>query len=170
MVIILTGATHTGKTAAAQRILESYAIPYLSADHLKMGLIRSKQTNLTPEDDAELTEYLWPIEREIIKTAIENRQNLTLEGGYIPCGWEKDFDESYRKEIRFICLVMSENYISEHFQDIRSFAGVIEDRGDDPNCTQDRLIAENRSFLTMCEEIRYPYILIDGDYKVEIKL
>ena len=48
MVIIITGASHTGKTALAQRVLEKYHIPYLSIDHIKMGLIRSGNTQLTP--------------------------------------------------------------------------------------------------------------------------
>ena len=77
MIILLTGAAHTGKTALAQKLLEKYKIPYLSIDHLKMGLIRSGCTNLTPEDDDALTEFLWPIVREIIKTAVEN-QNYRL--------------------------------------------------------------------------------------------
>ena len=76
MVIIITGATHVGKTILAQRMLEKNKYPYLSIDHLKMGLIRSGITDLTPENDDELTDYLWPIVREIIKTAIENEQNL----------------------------------------------------------------------------------------------
>ena len=76
MIILITGASHTGKTLLAQRLLEEYKYPYLSIDHLKMGLIRSGQTSLTPEDDDALTEYLWPIVREMIKTAIENQQNL----------------------------------------------------------------------------------------------
>ena len=78
MIILITGASHTGKTLLAQRMLERYRYPYLSIDHLKMGLIRSGQTKLTPADDDALTAYLWPIVREMIKTAIENRQNLTL--------------------------------------------------------------------------------------------
>lgn len=41
MVILITGATHTGKTKLAQRLLEKYKYPYLSMNHLKMGLIRS---------------------------------------------------------------------------------------------------------------------------------
>ena len=73
MIILITGASHTGKTVLAQKLLEKYKYPYLSIDHLKMGLIRSGYTKLTPEDDYKLTEYLWPIVREIIKTAIENR-------------------------------------------------------------------------------------------------
>ena len=34
MVILITGASHTGKTALAQRLLEKYHFPYLSLDHL----------------------------------------------------------------------------------------------------------------------------------------
>ena len=71
MIILITGASHTGKTALAQKLLEKYKYPYLSIDHLKMGLIRSGNTELTPMDDTELVEYLWPIVREMVKTAIE---------------------------------------------------------------------------------------------------
>ena len=80
MIILITGASHTGKTLLAQKMLEKYKCPYLSIDQLKMGLIRSGNTNLTPEDDDELTDYLWPIVREMIKTAIENEQNLIVDG------------------------------------------------------------------------------------------
>ena len=80
MIILITGASHTGKTVLAQKLLEKYKYPYLSIDHLKMGLIRSGYTKLTPEDDDKLTEYLWPVVREMIKTAIENGQNLIVEG------------------------------------------------------------------------------------------
>ena len=41
MVILIAGGSHTGKTLLAQRLLERYHYPYLSIDHLKMGLIRS---------------------------------------------------------------------------------------------------------------------------------
>ncbi len=71
MIILITGASHTGKTLLAQRLMEKYKVPYLSIDHLKMGLIRSKNTDLTPEDDEELTGYLWPIVREMVKTIIK---------------------------------------------------------------------------------------------------
>ena len=87
MIILITGASLTGKTRLAQRMLEEYRIPYVSIDHLKMGLIRSGKIDLTPEDDEALTYYLWPIVREMIKTAIENRQNLIVEGCYIPFDW-----------------------------------------------------------------------------------
>ena len=81
MIILITGASHTGKTVLAQKLLETYKYPYLSIDHLKMGLIRSGNTKLTPRSaDKDLTTYLWPIVREMIKTAIENNQNLIVEG------------------------------------------------------------------------------------------
>ena len=131
MVILITGASHTGKTLLAQRMLEKYKYPYLSIDHLKMGLVRSGNTHLTPEDDEEMTTYIWPIVREMIKTAIENRQNLIVEGCYIPFGWRRDFSEDYLQDIRFICLALTDSYIDANFDKIRGHASDIESRLDD---------------------------------------
>jgi 2-phosphoglycerate kinase len=107
MVILIGGTSHTGKTLLAQHLLEQYHYPYLSIDHLKMGLIRSGNTDLTPVDDDALTAYLWPILREIIKTAIENRQNLIVEGCYIPFDWQKEFSPEYKKHILYRCLILA---------------------------------------------------------------
>ena len=170
MVIIITGASHTGKTALAQRLLEKYGYPYLSEDHLKMGLIRSGNTSLTPlSSDTELTGYLWPIVCEMIKTAIENNQNLIVEGCYIPIDWKKYFTTEYLDDIIFRCLVMSENYISSHEDDIYRYANVIEKRLDDDIATEDA-IRENSFYLEECRKYNTEYILIDDRYNVEIDL
>ena len=125
MIVLITGASHTGKTVLAQRLLKKYNYPYLSIDHLKMGLIRSGNTELTPLDDDDLTVYLWPIVREMIKTAIENKQNLIVEGCYIPFDWMNHFEKEYLDNIRYYCLIMSENYIRNHFDDIKKYANII---------------------------------------------
>lgn len=124
MIVIITGATHTGKTVLAQRLLETYHYPYLSIDHLKMGLIRSGEIDLTPADDEELTFYLWNILKEIIKTAIENEQNLITEGIYVPFNWKQSFSEEYLDQISYYCLIMTKNYIETHFSDIKKYANV----------------------------------------------
>lgn len=170
MVILIAGASHTGKTALAQRLLEKYHYPYLSIDHLKMGLIRSGYTSLTPEDDDLLTGYLWPVVREMVKTAIENKQNLVVEGVYIPFDWQKDFAPEYLQEIRYYCLVMTRNYIESHFSDIKKYASVIEDRMDDSYCTLRSVLEDNERNLRLCREYGNPYILIDDTYRADIKL
>ena len=167
MIILITGASHTGKTALAQKLLEKYKYPYLSIDHLKMGLIRSGNTELTPMDDNELTEYLWPIVREMIKTAIENKQNLIVEGCYIPFTWQDDFDKEYLDNIKCYCLVMSENYIKNHFEDIMNYASVIENRLND-DCTIDNLLQDNMQLLELCKKHNANYMLIDNEYKIDI--
>ena len=166
MIILIAGATHTGKTAYAQKLLEKYNYPYLSIDHLKMGLIRSGQTNLTPMDDGKLTDYLWPIVREMIKTAIENGQNLIVEGCYIPFDWQKDFEKAYLEHIQYVCLVMSRRYIENHYADIKEKANVIEHRLDDESLDMADLIAENEYNLAKCKAHGLPYILIDGAYNL----
>lgn len=164
MVIIITGASHTGKTLLAQQLLERYGYPYLSIDHIKMGLIRSGNTTLTPSDDEELEAYLWPIIREIINTAVENRQNLIIEGCYIPFTWKADFTDEYLKDIRYCALVMSEAYIRNNFDKIRDNASVIEKRLDDSALTAEGLAEDNRNYLEGCIQNGLDYILIDSSY------
>ena len=168
MIILITGASHTGKTALAQKLLEKYHYPYLSIDHLKMGLIRSGQTDLTPmSEDGDLTAYLWPILREMIKTAIENHQNMIVEGCYIPFDWEKDFEEAYLAQIRYLCLVLSETYIRSHFTDIQAYANVIENRVDDSDCTMENVIKDNAWYLEQARKHGVSYLLIEDAYSVD---
>ena len=171
MIVIITGASHTGKTALAQHLLEKYKYPYLSIDHLKMGLIRSANTQLTPmSDDADLTAYLWPVVREIIKTAIENKQNLIVEGCYVPFDWAKDFEKEYLDNIRYYCLIMSENYIRNHFDTIKRYASVIENRLEDEWCTLESVLVDNAQILELAQKYKVNHILIDDKYEVDIDL
>ena len=164
MIVLIAGATHTGKTLLAQRLLERYAIPYLSIDHLKMGLIRSGRTDLTPEEDDALTAYLWPIVREIIKTAVENGQNLTVEGCYVPADWRRDFDEKVLPSVRFICLAMTDGFIDTHFPQIREHSCDIEKRLDDADCAPERLKQDNRLVRERFDAAGESVTLIDADY------
>ena len=168
MIILITGASHTGKTVLAQKLLEKYKYPYLSIDHLKMGLIRSGNTKLTPlSSDELLTEYLWPIVCEIIKTAIENKQNLIVEGVYIPSKWSQDFTSEYLENIQYYCLVLSEEYIKNNFEDIKAFANIVENRVVD-DISIEEVLKDNAHFLEECKKYGNRYLLIDGEYNLEI--
>lgn len=171
MIILITGASHTGKTALSQKLLEQYHYPYLSIDHLKMGLIRSGNTSLTPlSDERDLTAYLWPIVCEMVKTAVENEQNLIVEGCYIPFDWADHFEKEYLDHIRYYCLVMSERYIRDHFDDIKKYASVIENRLDDEYCTMERVLEENAQMFSLCKKHHLEPVLIDDTYQIDIHL
>ena len=170
MIILITGASHTGKTSLSQKLLEKYKYPYLSIDHLKMGLIRSGQTELTPlSPDKDLTEYLWPIVREMVKTAIENNQNLIVEGCYIPFDWADDFDKEYLDKIKYYCIVFSENYIKKYFNNIQKHACIIEKRLDDQYSLEDA-IKDNAQVLKLAKKHNVNYILIDDKYDINVEL
>ena len=166
MILLIGGGTHAGKTKLAQGLLEKYHYPYLSMDHLKMGLIRSGQTDLTPMSaDEALTAYLWPIVREMVRTAVENGQNLIVEGCYIPTDWAKDFGAEYQNHIRCLFLILSRAYIESHFDDITAHANDIEQRLDD-DLNMDDLIRENEENLRRCMEHGCSFLLIGDTYNV----
>jgi len=171
LILLIAGPSHTGKTALAHRLMRREGIPYLSIDHLKMGLIRSGQTHLTPcDDDETLTAYLWPILREIIKTAIENDQSLIIEGCYIPFHWQESFEKAYLSHIRAVWLVMTQRYFREHGEDIRRWASVVENRGADEKLDLEALREENAWVQKRCRAQGCEVILIDEAYEVDVEL
>ncbi len=167
MVILITGATHTGKTLLAKKLAEKYKFPCASMDHLKMGLIRSGVCPLSPEDDDKLTGYLWPVVREMIKTVVENRQDLIIEGCYVPGWWQRDFSEKYLRHIRFICLAMTDRYIDSHFEKIKAHAMDIEARLDDSHITPEYLKEENGRYMDRFDGSGL--VAIDESYKSDVE-
>ena len=136
-----------------------------------MGLIRSGYTQLTPmSDDEKLTEYLWPVVMEMIKTAIENKQNVIVEGCYIPFDWANYFEKEYLENIRYYCLVMCEKYIKTRFADIKKYANIVENRLDDEWCTLESVLEENEKILSNVQKFGTNFILIDEKYEINIDI
>lgn len=170
MVILINGASCTGKTYLAQNLMKKYKIPYLSIDHIKMGLIRSKNTNLTPYDDEELQPYLWNIIKEIIKTVIENNQNIIIEGAYIPFNYKNDFSAEYLDNIKYICLAMSEKYINNNYNLIINKSNIVENRGKSFSIDKDFLISENKKYIENSIKYNLPLQVIDNKYVINVDL
>ncbi|MCI8367487.1 MAG: AAA family ATPase [Eggerthellaceae bacterium] len=167
MVTLITGASHTGKTLLATKIARETGALTLSVDLLKMGLIRSGRTALTPYDDEEMEEFLWPILSEMAKTAIENQQDLVIEGGYIPGNWKDSFDDDELENIAAYCLTMSEDYIRGRFDDIAKHANVAETRLDDSDLSEAELVRENAHYATQCAAGRYIAIPVEFPYDAD---
>ena len=108
---------------------------------------------------------MWPIVREIIKTAIENHQNLIVEGCYIPYEWRKDFSKEYLDDIRFICLSFTDNYIDSHFDDIKSHGSDLEKRIDDSDCTTEWLVEENEKYINGFQNVGETVVMIENNYE-----
>ena len=87
-----------------------------------------------------------------------------------PFDWKKDFGEEYLREIRYDCLVMSERYIRRHFDDIKRFANVIEERVDDEWLTMEAVLGENDRILEECRSHGLNYIWIDESYQIDLEL
>ena len=65
---------------------------------------------------------------------------------------------------------MSEDYIRNHFADIKKYGSVIEKRLDDEWCTLENVIKENAKVLQLAEAHAVNYVLIDDKYEISIGL
>ncbi|GKV68660.1 adenylate kinase [Sporosarcina sp. NCCP-2716] len=170
MIIILSAVGSTGKTVMAQRLLETYKIPYLSLDHLKMGLYRGEENcGFTPLDSTEhIGDRLWPIVKGITMTAIENRQHLIIEGCYFLPHYLHDLDPFYLNEIIPVFMGFSEKYIRENYEgDIVTFRNAIEQRITPEERTLEEMIEEHGAFKTRCVQAGVPYFEISINYETE---
>ncbi len=101
--------------------------------------------------------------------AMEYFKAEVMEGCYIPFDWKKDFEGEYLDHIKYICLIMSENYIRNHFPDIKGYASVIENRLDDDGCTMEGVLADNARMLEFAQKYAMNYVLIDDEYDISLE-
>ena len=170
MIILIGGASCVGKTLLAQRLLEKYGYPYLSLDHLKMGLIRGEtDCGFTAESrDAVITKKLWPIVRGIIMTAIENRQNLIIEGCYLPPDKIAALPAEYREHIISFYLALSWKYATEHYDDILAHRGDIESRLYPEERGAKEIAEDNDRTAVVCAQTGAKCFVIEKDYEGEL--
>jgi 2-phosphoglycerate kinase len=171
MVILIGGVSCTGKTVMAQNLLEKYKIPYLSIDHVKMGLIRgSKYCDFSAtDDDVELSYKLWPIVKGIVMTNIENRQHIIIEGCYLPPEHIRDFEPEYLEQIIPLYIGFSRDYLQKYFD-----SGIIEHRSEieqkdcDDYMNQDNFIKLHSRMKELCKKNNAKFFEINDDYVGEM--
>lgn len=172
VVILIGGVSCTGKTMMAQKLLEKYKIPYLSIDHIKMGLIRgSKYCDFSATDsDDELTNKLWPIVKGIIMTNIENGQHIIIEGCYLPPEHIGDFNPEYLEQIIALFIGFSKNYLEKYF-----ISGIIEHRSeieqkdyDDEYMNRDNFIMLHTQYKELCRRNNVDFFEINDNYEEEM--
>lgn len=167
MILLISGCTHSGKMNLSQKLLEEFHYPYYSLDHLKMGLILSHKTNKTTKDNvSSWTQELWPITKAIIHIAIENHQNLIVEGSYLPFDYKKDFSLEENKQFKYLCLLFDEDYLQTHFDSILSYESVVEKRLHPNDVSLIELIQENRLFLSETLKYALPFYKIKNKYDI----
>lgn len=160
MIFLIAGPSHTGKTALARRLVERYRANCLSIDHLKMGLIRSGYTTLTPHQQRGRIDRLSVAGGAGDDENCHRKRARSDRGGVL---------HSLRLDkIQYRCIVMSEEYICAHYDDIKAYANVAEQRLDDSDCTLESLLHDNARARELCRKYGVPYTLIENDYRIEI--
>jgi putative acetyltransferase len=170
MVILIGGTSRTGKTLLSQKLMEKYKFPYLSIDHIKMGIFRGwSNCDFTPESEDEIiTHKLWPIIKGIIMTNIENDQNIIIEGVNLPYSIN-DLEKEYSSKIIFCKICFSEEYIKNNLQkNIIKYENVIENRMSDFEYSINKFIEENEIIKNNCIENNLKYFEIKENYENEI--
>ena len=63
---------------------------------------------------------------------------------------------------------MSERYVRKHFDDIKKYASVIENRLNDEDCTMESVLEDNEKNRKLAEKHKVNTILIDEKYEFDV--
>jgi putative acetyltransferase len=169
VVILIGGTSGSGKTKLANTLMKSLGIPYISVDHLMMGIYRSNNDcGFTPMSPVSvINQHLWPIVREMIKTNIENNHSIIFEGFQILPKNIADFSSEYRSEVLSFFLALSPEYVKAHYDDIGKHRSAIESRSDidDP----DTITRKNIELINDCIGISVNCRILRRHYEEEMR-
>ena len=102
----------------------------------------------------------------IIRTAIENRQQLIIEGCYLPHKQVGLLKEEYSKEIVELYICFTESYIRKHFHgQILANRLIIETRCYEEERTENDFIAANNTMRTACKYNNLSSIDVSDNYE-----
>lgn len=167
MIILIGGAGCTGKTMLAQRLMERYQIPYMSADHVKMGLVRGwENCPFTPCDgDETIARYLWTVLEGVVRTNVENEQHLILEGCYIPPEHAVALEKEFPGIVFAVYPVFSREYVMRAYKDgIVAHRSDLEKRGYDEERTPEEIAREHECVCEACRKAGARCVEIDDDH------
>jgi len=172
MVILISGASCTGKTNLAKKVMEHHNVNYYSIDHLKMGLYRGNPNcGFTPTDSNEhVGRILWPVLRGIIMTAVENKQDLIVEGAYIFPEYLIDMDSLYLDEIHPVFICFSKEYVEHNYESgIIKYRHVAEERAYEEDWAPEVFIKDHELLRGKCEKLGTKCFQIKSDYELEME-
>lgn len=168
MIILIGGVSHTGKTYMAQKLLEKYKIPYLSLDHLKMGLFRGGLPcgfSILDKDEV-IAEALWPVVEGIIRTNIENDQQIIIEGCYLPPQRVRKLKDEFPLDIIEVYICFTEAYLVSNFDtQILRHRRVIEKRIEDEDRSIDDFVREHKKMRHLCVENNLKVFDVNSGYE-----
>ena len=164
MIILIGGASCTGKTRIAFDLMKKYKIPYFSLDVLMMGIFRSNnKCGYTPMSDEEsINKVLWPVIYQMIKTNIENETDYIYEGIQILPGNICEIENDYRHHVKAYFLNFTTNYLINRYNSISEYRNVIESRTDID--TIETSINKNSLVSEKCMQSNQAIFSIDCDY------
>lgn len=125
MLYLIGGASRSGKSIVARRLLHERGIPYFSLDFLMMGLVNGlPELGFDPDQPSRVTaEKLWPLLRAVLVNILETEVDYLIEGDTILPQHVSELAQRFGPAIRACFIGYAEVAPGQKLADIRTFGG-----------------------------------------------
>ncbi|MGO0713955.1 adenylate kinase [Bacillus subtilis] len=136
MLYIIGGASRSGKTTVAKRILEETKISYFSLDYLMMGIAEgAPELAVNPtEEDIKTAKRMWKIIDPLMRAMIENKIDYVIEGVQLVPSYLSKFEQDYLGKVKLCFIGKAEIDVQNSIDEIKFYSSKTEnDRFEDFN-------------------------------------
>jgi len=191
MIILISGASHTGKTMLAKRLCERYQIPYKNIEYIKQHMLLSADSdginvgNALESNKYVLSENVWFIVENIVRDGLEKGEGMVLDGNFLPPHRVRALDDV---GVISMHLIFTPEYIEKNYDVIlkhRKEESSIHDDGDilqimsnegilkesiSKNISKEAMLAENNTLKNSCADEVVSYFMFQENHESEMDL
>lgn len=176
MLYLVSGASRSGKTIIAERILEERGIPYLSLDWLVMGFTNGLpqlgvHDRLMPD---EIAAGIWDYVKAMFESMIWSGIDYVIEGEAILPGRIRELIDSHPDKVRIVFLGYASVDVEQKLQEIKEHsAGKVDwlTKESDAYIRDhiQNMVGHSRLIREGCEEHDLPYFDTAEDFCITLE-
>ncbi|BBH20095.1 hypothetical protein Back11_14400 [Paenibacillus baekrokdamisoli] len=131
MLYIIGGASRSGKTTSAKRILKESEIPYLSLDYLMMGIANGiPEFGVYPTEGDFITgQKLWKVVNPLMTAMVENEIDYTVEGVQLIPSYVSQFEQRYSGKVKPCFIGLAELNVKHSVEEMKFHSSKTENDG-----------------------------------------
>lgn len=175
MLYLIGGASRSGKTTTAKRIVNEAGIPYFSLDYLMMGLANGvPELGVHPTEGDFITgQRMWKIVDPMLTAMVENGIDYTVEGVQLLPAFVAEFQQKFAGDVRCCFIGQSELDVTA-IEEMKLHSSATENDGFkdlshiEALAEMKRIRADSARYKVECEVHNLPYFESSSNFNLTL--
>jgi hypothetical protein len=175
MIYIVSGASRSGKTIVAKKMLKEMQVPYMSTDCVMMGFMHGvEKVNLHDKMwPDEIAVKIWGFLKHFILTLMHSEEDYLIEGEAFLPNLVKELMDAYPENLRVVFIGYSSANLTEKVKDVKKYASDHDWLNKESNVFIEEhiknMIAYAKNIKKECQKVGVTYLDVSKNFEASIE-